>query len=32
VSQKTHAGWSRLYARVLEEGDVRTGDRVRLVE
>ena len=32
VAQKTHAGWSRLYARVLQEGGVRIGDRVRLVE
>jgi MOSC domain-containing protein YiiM len=30
VSQKKHAGWSRLYARVLREGAVRVGDRVRV--
>jgi MOSC domain-containing protein YiiM len=28
VSQKAHPGWSRLYARVLQEGTVRLGDRV----
>lgn len=28
VSQKIRPGWSRLYARVLEEGVVRTGDAV----
>lgn len=31
VSQKTHPGESRLYARVLEEGDVRPGDDVELI-
>ena len=30
VSQKLHPGWSRLYARVLREGTVRTGTAVRL--
>ena len=30
VNQKVHAGWSRLYARVLTEGTVRLGDRVAL--
>lgn len=30
VSQKTHPGWSRVYARVLEPGLVRVGDPVRL--
>lgn len=30
VNQKVHAGWSRLYARVLAEGTVRTGDQVSL--
>jgi MOSC domain-containing protein YiiM len=30
ISQKTHAGWSRVYARVLESGVVRVGDAVRL--
>ena len=28
ISQKTHPGWSRLYARVLSEGMVKPGDRV----
>lgn len=28
ISQKTHPGWSRLYARVLSEGLVRQGDAV----
>lgn len=28
VSQKTNPGWSRVYARVLEPGLVRVGDRV----
>ncbi len=28
INQKRHAGWSRLYARVLSEGTVRTGDVV----
>ncbi len=28
ISQKHHPGWSRLYARVLVEGLVRTGDPV----
>ena len=31
VSQKRHAGWSRVYARVLAPGQVRTGDRVRVL-
>lgn len=26
ISQKLHPGWSRVYARVLEEGEVRHGD------
>lgn len=30
VSQKAHPGWSRVYARVLEGGTVRVGDRVQL--
>ena len=30
VSQKTHPGESRVYARVLEPGEVRPGDEVRL--
>lgn len=31
VSQKVHAGWSRLYARVLREGVLRVGDSVRMI-
>jgi MOSC domain-containing protein YiiM len=31
ISQKAHAGWSRVYARVLVPGTVREGDRVRLL-
>ena len=30
VAQKVHPGWSRLYARVLREGTVRIGDKVRV--
>jgi MOSC domain-containing protein YiiM len=30
ISQKTHAGWSRIYARVLAGGQVRVGDAVEL--
>jgi len=30
VNQKVHAGWSRLYARVLTEGTVRVGDNLRV--
>ena len=29
--QKRHPGWSRLYARVLEEGTVRVGDEVQVL-
>jgi MOSC domain-containing protein YiiM len=28
ISQKIHPGWSRVYARVLSEGRIRTGDPV----
>jgi len=31
VSQKRHPGWSRVYARVLEEGFIRRGDQVHLL-
>ena len=31
VSQKRHAGWSRVYARVLVPGTVRAGDSVRVL-
>jgi MOSC domain-containing protein YiiM len=30
ISQKTHAGWSRLYARVLQPGEVKVGDPVKV--
>ncbi len=30
ISQKLHPGWSRVYARVLEEGVVRSGDSVSM--
>jgi MOSC domain-containing protein YiiM len=30
MSQKVHPGWSRLYARVLQPGTVRTGDAVEV--
>jgi MOSC domain-containing protein YiiM len=30
VNQKVHAGWSRLYARVLTEGTVQIGDTLRI--
>ena len=32
VSQKTHPGWSRVYARVLRAGDIKQGDRIRLLD
>lgn len=28
IDQEQHPGWSRLYARVLSEGQVQQGDRV----
>ena len=31
ILQNKHPGWSRLYARVLEEGEVRAGDSVEVV-
>jgi MOSC domain-containing protein YiiM len=31
ISQKLHPGWSRVYARVLSEGEVRFGDSVELL-
>lgn len=30
ISQKTHPGWSRFYARVLEPGNIQIGDKVTL--
>jgi MOSC domain-containing protein YiiM len=32
ISQKVHPGWGRLYARVLEEGVVRNGDPVEILD
>ncbi|MEO8908797.1 MAG: MOSC domain-containing protein [Gemmatimonadaceae bacterium] len=31
ISQKLHPGWSRVYARVLSEGKIRSGDPVELL-
>jgi len=31
ISQKLHPGWSRVYARVLSEGQVRSGDPVLVI-
>ena len=31
ISHLFHPGWSRVYARVLAEGKIRIGDRIRLV-
>lgn len=31
VSQRRHPGWSRVYARVLTEGTITTGDPVRVL-
>ena len=31
ISQKRHPGWSRVYARVLSEGEIRSGDAVELI-
>ena len=30
ISEKVHPGWSRVYARVLSEGEIRFGDAVEL--
>jgi len=32
VSEKVNPGWSRLYARVLKEGTLQVGDRVRMLQ
>lgn len=32
ISQRVHPGWSRVYARVLNSGLVRSGDPVKLLE
>ena len=31
MSQETHPGWSRMYARVLTEGEITTGDEIILI-
>lgn len=31
ISHKVHPGWSRVYARVLSEGEIRSGDPVEVV-
>jgi MOSC domain-containing protein YiiM len=31
ISQKLHPGWSRVYARVIGEGELRTGDAITLI-
>lgn len=31
ISQKQHPGWSRLYARVLKDGRLATGERARVL-
>jgi MOSC domain-containing protein YiiM len=31
ISQKVHPGWSRVYARVLSEGEIHFGDHVELL-
>jgi len=31
ISQKVHPGWSRVYARVIDEGDVSIGDPVEVI-
>jgi len=31
ISQQLHPGWSRVYARVLSEGEIRSGDHVEVI-
>jgi MOSC domain-containing protein YiiM len=31
ISHKTYPGWSRVYARVLREGEIRSGDAVEVI-
>jgi len=31
ISQKLHPGWSRVYARVVSEGEIRFGDRAQVI-
>jgi MOSC domain-containing protein YiiM len=30
IAEKLHPGWSRVYARVLSEGQIRSGDPVEV--
>ena len=32
ISQQLHPGWSRVYARVLAEGEIRFGDHVEVIQ
>lgn len=32
IAEKLHPGWSRVYARVLAEGEIRFGDRVEVIQ
>lgn len=32
VSERVRPGWSRVYVRVLKEGEIAVGDRVRIVD
>ena len=32
ISHKPHPGWSRVYARVLQPGPIRIGDRIELIK
>ncbi len=31
ISQKVHPGWSRVYARVIDEGEIGIGDRIEVL-
>ena len=31
ISQKVHPGWSRVYTRVISEGEIRSGDEIELI-
>jgi len=32
IAEKLHPGWSRVYARVLAEGEIRFGDPVEVIQ
>lgn len=32
IAEKLHPGWSRVYARVLAQGEIRFGDRVEVIQ